>query len=356
MKDNLKNVLGRFGIEAGYCEPYGNGHINDTFLVKNGAEYILQRINKNVFTRPDLMMENIVAVTSYLREKIAARGGDPDRETLTVIRTTDGAPYAVDDEGQYWRVYKFITGAVSVDIATSPDQLYHAARAFGGFQNALDGFPASTLHETIVNFHNTVSRFDALKKAIDADSVGRLAKVGDLVEFALAREADTHVIVDALASGALPMRVTHNDTKLNNVLLDEKTGEGVCVIDLDTVMPGSMLYDYGDALRSGGTTGAEDEPDLGKIWFNLDNFTAFTRGFIETLPAMTKTEKELLPLSVKLMTYECGIRFLADYLSGDTYFKIKSPDHNLLRTRTQFKLVSDIEKKTDEMMKIIASI
>lgn len=352
---DLSEILKHFNLEL-TPKTYGNGHINDTYLIKTKPGYILQKINTNVFKDPESVMENIKLVTSHLREKIEAAGGDPDRETLTVIDTVDGKPYYKDDNGDYYRMYIFITGAKSYDLVENPMQLYSAAKAFGNFQNMLNDFPADKLHEVIPNFHNTVSRYADFKAAVDADAVGRAESVKEEIKFVLDREADASVVVNDIASGLIPLRVTHNDTKLNNVLLDEVTGDGVCVIDLDTVMPGSLLYDFGDALRFGGSSGAEDEKDLSKIWFDLEKFEYFTRGFLEALPSITPRELELLPFSVKLMTLECGSRFLADYLNGDTYFKTHYPEHNLVRARTQFKLVADIEKKHDEMMAIVNKI
>lgn len=355
MNHGFYDILDHFDLNM---EPtaYGNGHINDTYIVHSKTNYILQRINKNVFKDPPAVMENIKGVTEFLRKKIIAAGGDPDRETLTLIYTTDGKPYYHHTDDEYYRVYKFIDHARSYDSVDNPMQLYHAAKAFGKFQNMLADYPAEQLHETIVNFHNTRSRFADFKKAVEDNLSGRADTAQEEIKFVLDRESDCGVIVDALADGSIPLRVTHNDTKLNNVLLDEKTGEGVCVIDLDTVMPGSLLYDYGDALRFGGSSGAEDEADLSKIWFDVEKFEYFTRGFIEALPSITARELELLPFSIKLMTYECGSRFLADYLNGDTYFKTHYPTHNLVRCRTQFKLVSEIEEKMDELNAIVAKI
>ncbi len=354
----LVDIANRFKIEkAVSAVPYGNGHINETYLVKTdgGADYILQKINNNVFKNPAEVMENISAVTEHLGKKIIANGGNPDRETLTLIKTDEGNNF-LQFEGGYYRMYKFIANTVSYDIVEYPKQLYYAAKSFGKFQNMLADFPAQSLHETIVNFHNTKIRIENLKAAIKADSVGRLREVANEVDFALSREDQMGVVIDALEKGEIPTRVTHNDTKLNNVLFDDKTDEGVCVIDLDTVMPGSLLYDYGDALRFGGSSGAEDDPNLDNIWFKMNNYEYFTRGFLETLPSITKEEKELLPFSIRLMTYECGIRFLTDYLSGDTYFRIHREKHNLDRTRTQFKLISDMEKLSDEMNKFVSSL
>lgn len=355
MDISLYDILKHFDLDI---EPsvYGNGHINDTYIIHSNPNYILQKINKNVFTNPPAVMENILGVTEFLREKISAAGGDPDRETLTLICTTDGKPYYEDEDGEFYRMYKYIENAKSYDIVESPVQLYHAAKAFGKFQNMLADYPADKLNETIVDFHNTKARYEQFKTALANDKAGRAKDVPDEIKFVLDREADAGIVVDAIADGRIPLRVTHNDTKLNNVLLDTETGEGVCVIDLDTVMPGSLLYDYGDALRFGGSTGAEDEKDLDKIWFNMENFEAFTKGFMEELPSMTEEERKLLPFSIKLMALECGSRFLADYLNGDVYFKTHYPEHNLDRCRTQFKLVADIESKMDELNAIVERI
>lgn len=352
MEYNLKEILKQFSIDIA-VSPYGNGHINDTYIAESDVRYILQRINTDIFKNPDTLMENIQNVTEHLRKKIRQNGGDENRETLTVIPTINGDRYLKTDSGCY-RVYRFIENTVSYDNVENASQLYHAAKAFGKFQNMLADFPADKLYETIPDFHDTGKRFEALKQAIKEDAAGRAKTVAKEIEFALSHENEVNIVTDAIKSGEVPLRVTHNDTKLNNVLLDKDTGEGVCVIDLDTVMPGSMLYDYGDALRFGASSGTEDERDLSKIWFDLDLFEAFTRGYLEEVASvMTKKEIELLPFSAKLMTYECGIRFLTDYLNGDTYFKIHREHHNLDRARTQFKLVSDMESKTDSMKKIV---
>ena len=349
---NFTEIRDNFCIDSA-AEPYGNGHINDTYVFDCKPKYILQKINTQIFKDPDELMENILGVTEHLKKKIAKAGGDTERETLTVIKTKDGKPYYRAEDGQCFRVYKFISDATSYDLAENPMQLYHAAKAFGKFQNLLADYPAETLHETILKFHDTRDRFAQLKEAIKNNKANRLDSVKAEVEFALAREKDTDIVLDAIKAGEVPLRVTHNDTKLNNVMLDNKTGEGICVIDLDTVMPGSLLYDFGDALRFAGSSGAEDEKDLSKIEFLLENYESFAKGFIEELSdVLTEKEKELLSFSVKLMTYECGIRFLTDYLNGDVYFKIHRPEHNLDRCRTQFKLVYDIEHKLDKMNEI----
>ncbi len=353
MSYTLSDIIRKFRIDVS-IEPYGNGHINDTYIAESDPKYILQRINNSVFKNPEQVMSNITGVTEHLRKKITDAGGNPERETLNLVKTVDGKSFYKADDGNYFRMYKFIEGAVSYDSVENPAQLYEAARAFGKFQSMLSDYPVDKIYETIPDFHDTGKRYAALEAAVDKDVVGRCGLVEKEIEFAFARRQDTNVIVDAIAAGKVPVRVTHNDTKLNNVMLDEKTGEGVCVIDLDTVMPGSLLYDYGDALRFGASSGAEDECDLDKIWFDLELFEAFTKGFLEEVGSnLTDEEIKLLPFSAKLMTYECGIRFLTDYLSGDTYFKIHRKNHNLDRARTQFKLVADMEKKMDTMSGII---
>lgn len=353
MKDYQK-IIDAFDIDTKIV-PYGDGHINDTYLT-DSPKCILQKMNTSVFKNPEELMENICAVTEHLKKKIIQNGGNPARETLTLIKTRDGKNFHRCGDECY-RMYFFIDGARTYNNAQNPKQLYNAAKAFGRFQNMMADFPAESLHETIKNFHCTPDRLNQLREAVERDRAGRAAGVKNEIDFAFARAADAPVITDAIKSGKIPVRVTHNDTKLNNVMLDEKTGEGICVIDLDTVMPGSMLYDFGDALRFAGSSGTEDETDLSKIWFDLDYFEAFAKGFLEELSdTVTKEEKILLPFSVKLMTYECGMRFLADYINGDTYFKVSRDGQNLDRARTQFKLVSDIENKMDMMKKIIEEI
>ena len=351
---NLKEIIGKFNVTDG-ATPYGKGHINDTYL-SNSCEprYILQRINHNVFKRPQDVMENIVRVTGHLKKKIIEEGGDPKRETLNLVLTHDGDPYYVTPKGDYFRMYEFIEGAQTYEIVEEPIHFYNAAKAFAKFQQRLADFPAEKLHETIPNFHDTTVRFQQLKEAIANDKAGRLKDVQEEVEFALAREKDASGIVDAIKEGTVPLRVTHNDTKYNNIMIDDETGLGICVIDLDTVMPGSLLYDYGDSLRFGTNPADEDEKDLSKVYCDLNLFEMFTKGYMEELKdVMTPREKELMPFAAKLMTYECGIRFLADYLNGDTYFKVKRPEHNLDRCRTQFKLVKDMEEKEELMKEIV---
>ncbi len=355
MSNELKEVFEQFGITTD-PSAFGNGHINSTFLIEGTPRRILQRINTTVFRNPAEVMENICAVTAHLRAKIEAEGRDPARETLTVLPTVDGLPYYITPSGDLYRMYLYIEDAVSLDRADSPETFAASAHAFGKFQRMLADFPAHTLHEVIPNFHNTADRLRQFREAVERDTVGRAAEVGDEINFVLDRAAYVTRVTDAIAEGSVPLRVTHNDTKLNNVMLDALTHAPVCVIDLDTVMPGSMLYDFGDALRFGASTGDEDEVDLSKIEFDLAYFEAFTKAFLEEVgESITPREAELLPFSALLMTLECGMRFLADYLNGDVYFKIHRPRHNLDRCRTQFKLVADMEQKMQRMQEIAAA-
>ncbi len=339
---------------------YGSGHINDTFLLtlrkddETEGRVILQRMNKSIFTEPVELMENIEGVTSFLRKKIVENGGNPERETLNVIPAKDGKPYFVDSEGEYWRGYLFIEDATSYDKVENPKDFYESAIAFGNFQCLLADYPAETLHETIVGFHDTKARFETFKKVLADDVCGRADSVKAEIEFVLAHEELANVFGDMLAKKEIPLRVTHNDTKLNNIMIDNQTGKGVCVIDLDTVMPGLAMHDFGDAIRFGANTAAEDEKDLDKVWFDLDLFDIYTKGFIEGCNGkLTDKEIEMLPMGAKVMTFECGMRFLTDYLQGDTYFKVHREGHNLDRCRTQFKLVADMESKWDAMNDVV---
>ncbi len=352
MAVNLEKVVENFSVKAGIV-PYGNGHINDTYLREGNPGYILQRINTNVFKDPNSVMENIVNVTEYLRAEIVKNGGDPERETMNVIKTKLGKNCYMADSSNYFRMYKFVSNSVSFDTAEDLSLLFEAGKSFGKFQRMLDGFDAGLLHETIVDFHNTPKRIEQLEAAIKKNYENRAERVSAELDAAKKYSKYASLITDAMADGSVPSRVTHNDTKLNNVLFDKDTHKGICVIDLDTVMPGSILYDFGDALRFGASSGAEDETDLSKIYFDLEKYKSFSEGFLgEVGECLTKREIELLPESVIIMTYECGIRFLADYLNGDVYFKIHRENHNLDRARTQLKLVADMETKLDEMHRI----
>lgn len=334
--------------------PYGSGHINDTFLVEGDRNCILQRMNRGIFLKPEEVMENILGVTTFLKKKIAQAGGNPERETLTVVPTKDQKPFYLDGQGEYWRMYYQIEGAVSYDRVERKEDFYESAVAFGNFQQLLADYPAETLHETIPGFHDTKARYEVFLQAVEADVCGRAKYAKEEIEFYQARKETACVLGELLAAGKLPLRVTHNDTKLNNILFDTVTKKALCIIDLDTVMPGLSLYDFGDAIRTGANTGAEDETDLSKIGLNLSLFETFTAGFLTGCAgSLTPLEIELLPMGAKLMTYECGIRFLADYLVGDVYFKIHREHHNLDRARTQFKLVADMEAKWEEMAEIV---
>ena len=360
MNYDINKISRNFCIAGDFisAEPYGEGHINSTFLLKTTKkDYIFQKINSEVFKNPPEVMENIILVTEYLRNIIKENGGDVKRETLTVIPTIDGASYFKDENNNYFRIYDFITGAKTYQTVEKPEDFYNAAKSFGRFQNMLSNFPSEKLHETIKNFHNTVNRFENLVKAAEKDEFGRLSEVRDAYEFALKRKDDCKIIVDAIEKGEIPLRVTHNDTKLNNIMIDDETHEGICVIDLDTVMPGSLLYDFGDSIRFGTNPCEEDEHDLSKVYMDINLFEVYAKGFLSELKnSITKKEIELLPISAKLMTLECGMRFLTDYLEGDVYFKTHYPKQNVYRTGTQFKMVADTDEKMDEMNKIIEKI
>lgn len=341
------------------CRRYGNGHINDTYLLtcKNGAEetkYILQRMNTHVFQDPRGLMKNVSGVTSYLRSRIIERHGDPDRETLTLVKTRSGDVCCTDSIGSWWRMYLFIKGATTYDAVEKPEDFYQSAKAFGNFQCLLADYPVNELNETIRDFHNTPARLEALIRAAEQNKMGRAEYVKRELNFVLERTKDIPVIMENLKSGRMPYRVTHNDTKLNNIMIDNKTRQAICVIDLDTIMPGASVFDYGDSIRFGANTGAEDETDLNKVSLSLSLFQVYTEGFLEGCRgSLTQTEISLLPMGAKLMTLECGMRFLTDYLEGDTYFKIHREHHNLERARCQFKLVADMEEKWGHMERIV---
>ena len=341
------------------CDPlhYGEGHINDTFVVwraDHTKRFILQRINTDTFTDPAGLMENICGVTRHLRAKIQAEGGDPGRECLNVIPTLSGASYYIDTEGNAWRAYDFVENTVCLQQVGCEADFRTVAETLGKFQNQLADYLASTLHETIARFHDTPNRYANFEKALAADALGRAKTIAPEIAFIHAREKDCHVLLDQLAAGEIPLRVTHNDTKINNVLLDEATGKGICVIDLDTVMPGLSAYDFGDSIRTGANDCAEDEPDQSKVHFDLHLYEVFAKGYLSTAGSTMHTaEKKSLAWGAKLMTLECGIRFLTDYLEGDHYFHIARPNHNLDRARTQFTLVRQMEDVFDQMTAIV---
>ena len=360
---NRKNINTAEALKAYFndttvsCETYGNGHINDSFLVVTDKRYILQRMNVSIFKKPVELMANIVDVTEHIRKKTAEIGGDVERCSLRVIPTIEGGRYFRDSENGYWRLYEFVERTVTKERVENANDFYTCAQAFGKFQQMLADFPAEKLYESIANFHNTPWRFENLMKAVEADKCGRLQSVLKEVEFAKEREEFCKTLEKARENGTLPLRVTHNDTKLNNILFDETTALPVCVIDLDTVMPGYSVNDFGDSIRFGANTAVEDETDLSKVSLDLDLFALYAKGFIEGCNgSLTQTEIELLPVGAMMMTYECGIRFLTDYLEGDTYFKIHREHHNLDRARNQFALVADMERKYDQMMEIVKNV
>lgn len=358
MNPHIENVVMQFDLPDGAwtAEPYGNGHINETYLVTTGEKrFILQRVNGYVFPKPEDVMDNIERVTAFLKAQIEREGGDPARETLTLVKTHQGKCFTYDREGGLWRMYLFVEDTVSYDLPDTPALFELSGEAFGKFQRQMGGFPADSLHETIHDFHNTPARYRQLEDAIARNEAGRLGGVTAEIEFCRQYEREVHALLDAMEAGEIPLRVTHNDTKLNNVLLDRQTGRGVCVIDLDTVMPGLAAYDFGDSIRFGANTAAEDEQDVSKVSLSLPLFESYTKGFLAGCAgSLTRAEVEMLPMGAKLMTLECGIRFLADYLMGDTYFKTAYPEHNLVRARTQIALVADMEEKWGEMENIVA--
>lgn len=343
---------------VGRLEPFGGGHINDTFLFcrndQQGSQYVLQRINKTAFPHPEAVMENMLRVTDYLRERIVERGGDPVRETLRLLKTRSGSFFAIDRNGDYWRSYSFVADSVSYDRCEDERIFAESGHAFGRFLSMLDGFDAASLHETIARFHDTPKRFQDFREAVRRDAAGRAAGVKELIGLALTYEGFAGTLTGALRRGELPLRVTHNDTKLNNVLIDEHTGKAVCVIDLDTVMPGLCAYDFGDAIRYGASTAAEDEPDLSKVHFSMPLYRAYSQAYLsEVRDSLTMREVDSLPVGAKMMTLETGIRFLGDYLNGDVYFKTAYPEHNLVRARTQFRLLQEMDERWDEMLSCV---
>ncbi len=350
------NSFGRDGAIIG-IEQMTSGLINATYLVKTETQkqYVLQRINTYVFTNPEELMENIVNVTKYLREVIKSMGRDWTRETLTFVRNKNGKYFYLDGSGAAWRMYKFIDNSFTYAKVETDEMFKSAGQSFGHFMKLLADFPADTLHETIVNFHNTPSRFADFLIAVDEDTEGRMVDVIKEIKFVTDRSNDMNRLTDLMEKGVLPIRVTHNDTKLSNILFDKTTKESVCVIDLDTVMPGLSLYDFGDSIRSGANTANEDEADLSKVHIDLNLFEKYVDGYLsETADSLNDAEIDNLAFGAKLMTLECGMRFLTDYLNGDKYFRTAYPEHNLVRTRNQFKLIEDMEANMDKMEAIVA--
>jgi hypothetical protein len=362
MIHDLRAISRLFQMRSDFIEArsFGSGHINDTYCATYDqagglVRYIHQRVNHQVFKNPIEVMENVARVTRHALDRLLAEGNpEAHRRTLTCIPALDGKPYAIDPDGNLWRTYPFIERACGYDEIESNEQAYQAARAFGSFQLLTADLGGERLHETIQDFHHTPKRLDALEKALANDAVGRGATVQADIDFARARTADCSRITDLIASGVIPERVTHNDTKLNNVLLDETTAEGICVIDLDTTMPGSALYDFGDMVRTAAPTTREDNPDLSRIGVRLDRFESLVRGYLSTATFLNGAERAHLAFSGKLLTLECGIRFLTDYLNGDIYFKIKRPGHNLDRCRNQFAFVRTLEDHLPALEEIVA--
>ena len=365
MKDSaLSPIVARFDFAGEWadCEEIKTGHINSTyaltFALPGGGtrRYVLQRINTVAFKRPAEVMENVLGVTEHLRAALIARGESPDNRVLRVIPLRTGEPMLLEN-GDCWRAYDYIDHAVSVDRVESPAEFYEIGRAFGEFQRMLADYPIEKLHDTIPFFHDTKRRLEAFEVSVAKDVKGRAAEVADEIAFVRARRQAMGRVVDMIADGELPLRVTHNDTKINNVMLDADTRRALCVIDLDTVMAGSSLYDFGDAIRFGASTAAEDERDLSKVALDLGLFEGFADGFIsETHDGLCAAELENLPLGAMVMTFEVGLRFLTDYLDGDVYFRVECPDHNLARCRTQFKLLSDMESKRADMDRIVRAL
>lgn len=359
IRHDIRSVSEHFEIcgQLLSAKPYGSGHINDTYCAdydQGGSQvrYIHQRINHNIFKNPVALMENVRRVTEHLRRKL---DGKPDisRRTLTLVASRDGQPFYRDEQGNYWRTYLFIENARTYDAVETPEQAFEAARAFGRFQWLLADLPGPHLHETIPDFHHTPKRFAALEKAIKADMGNRAQGASPEIEFALKYKPITNALIEA----RLPERITHNDTKFNNVMLDDATGEGICVIDLDTTMPGLVLSDFGDQVRTTTSPTREDERDLSRVVMQFPMFDALARGYLSaTREFLTPAEKRYLVFSGKLITFEAGIRFLADYLGGDTYFKVHREGHNLDRCRTQFKLVESIMQQEEKMNRLVESV
>ena len=358
LEENIKNIAEFYGVtnELIDWKPFGNGHINDTILLNCGPDkqYVLQKINKYVFHHPDELMANMVGVTAHLKKKVVEAGGDPDREVLTVVPAVNGDVFYIDDKEDYWRITKLITGARSYDIVEKPEDFYITGKAFGHFQNQLSDYPADTLYETIPGFHDTRARYNNFIKSVEADVAGRCKDVQNEIKFILDRKELAYYSMDSFDKGELPLRVTHNDTKINNLMIDNVTHEAICVLDLDTVMPGFAMMDFGDAIRTGACTGLEDEKNLDLVHCDLNLYEQYAKGFIEGVDGkLTAHEVETFPMGALGITYEQALRFLADYLEGDVYYKTAYPEHNLVRTHTQIRMVEEMEAKWDQIQEII---
>lgn len=361
----LTDISKQFQIygEILHAETCKIGHINETYSATydqggTRVRYIHQKINQNVFKKPDVVMSNVVRVTTHLRKKLEEMNADNiTRRCLTIVPTRDGGSFYRDPEGNFWRTFVFVEGVQTFESVQSPKQAYEAGKAFGTFQSLLVDLPGERLHDTIPDFHNSRKRFDALKQAVEDDHFNRAQDAAPEIEFALRREGMVDVILNAMTKGKIPERITHNDTKFNNVMLDIQTGEAMCVVDLDTVMPGCALYDFGDIVRTATSPTLEDELDLRKVRMQMPMFEAITKGYMSAAGKfLNATERSLIAFAGKLITFTIGLRFLTDFLNGDTYFRIHRPGHNLDRCRTQFKLVQSIEEQEEEMQKFVAEL
>lgn len=360
-QDDFRRICSKFALYGDFlvAVPFGGGHVNDTFQLtfdQGGVRlhYVLQRINRNVFRKPEQVMENMDRVTRHLLAKIHAEKVETRKRTIRLLRTFANQPCVTDERGDVWRAYIFVENARAYDVLETPEQAFKVAQAFGEFQCNLVDLPGPRLHETIPDFHNTPKRLEALRQAIRRDPVGRERRVRREIDFIMKREDETERLLRLQAEGAIPERITHNDTKVNNILIDDLTGDGICVIDLDTVMPGLSLYDFGDMVRAGTSPAEEDEVDLAKVGMRFEMYEALYRGFLSSAGSfLTEAERENLPFSGKLITFEIAIRFLTDYLEGDVYFKVKRPEHNLERCRNQLRMVESIEEQSKRMKDLL---
>ncbi|MEG2787783.1 MAG: phosphotransferase [Romboutsia sp.] len=361
-KYNFDDIVKNFKFEGEFIEAKSHvcGHINDTFVLifekedKSKVSYILQRINTNIFKNPQELMANIENVTEHIKNKIIKEGGNPLRETLNIIKTINNEKFYITDENDYFRAFIYITDAKTYQVVEEPIHMYKCGKALGKFQKQLSDFEVDKLYETIKDFHHTKKRYDMFLESVKADPLKRVEGIKDDIDFVIDRAKDCDILVNMIEEGKMPLRVTHNDTKFNNIMIDEKSDEAIAVIDLDTVMPGLIAYDFGDSIRSGATTALEDETELSKVKFDMNLYENFVKGFLqETKNSLDTLEIEYLPFGAKLMTFECGMRFLMDYIDGDIYFKIHKETHNLDRARNQFKLVTDMERNMDKMKEIV---